>query len=288
MNLKPIAMKSPITISVILLGFIYSSPLAFAQNILDGAYVKETNITRDPIPYAHLREADVMWATRVWRKLDLREKINHPFYFPTEPIKNRKSLVQVLIDGVREGSLTAYDPLDDEFTRTLTSFDVKRKLTRIDSILVEGDLPPYEPQLVVVEEEFDVARVKEIRLKEEWFFDKQRSVMDVRIIGIQPVADNIDPQTGEVRGKEPLFWIYFPEARNIFANVDVFNRQNDAERKTLDDIFWKRIFGSYIYKIQNVYDRQIADYTLNGLDQMLEAEKVKDDIFVMESELWEY
>ena len=112
--------------------------------------------------------------------------------------------------------------------------------------------------------------------------------MDVRIVGVQLVADNIDRSTGEVRGKEPLFWVYFPEARNFFANVNVFNRFNDAERWSLDDIFWKRMFGSYIYKEQNVYNRQIADYTLNGVEQLLEAEKVKNDIFVMEHDLWEY
>jgi hypothetical protein len=82
--------------------------------------------------------------------------------------------------------------------------------------------------------------------------------LDVRIIGIQPVAENKDKTTGEVRGTEPMFWIYFPEARNIFASAEVFNRQNDAERKTMEDIFWKRMFGSYIYKEKNVYDRSIA------------------------------
>lgn len=255
-----------------------------AQPIKDGVI----NETRKPIPYSSLREGDVMWATRVWRKIDLREKMNHPFYFPIESIRDRRSLVQVLVESVNEGSLTAYDPLDDEFTRTLTMAEVKSKLKRIDTMWIPSPDPPYDPQMVIVEEEFDPSTVKEIRLKEEWFFDRQRSVMDVRIIGIQPVADNIDRTTGEVRGKEPMFWVYFPEARNIFANVDVFNRQNDAERKTLDDIFWKRMFGSYIYKVQNVYDRQIADYTVNGLDQMLEAERIKDDIFVMESDLWEY
>lgn len=194
----------------------------------------------------------------------------------------------MLIESVDEGSLTAYDPLDDEFTRTLTSAEIDQKLRRVDTMWIPGPDPPYDLEPTIVPTDFDQARVKEIRLKEEWFFDKQRSVMDVRIIGIQPVAENIDPATGEVRGTEPMFWVYFPEARNIFANVDVFNRHNDAERWTLDDVFWKRMFGSYIYKIQNVYDRQISDYTMNGLDQMLEAERIKDDIFAMESDLWEY
>ncbi len=259
-----------------------------AQNVLDGVYVKEHYPTRKVVPYTHLREADVMWATRIWRKLDLREKINHPLYFPTEPIKNRRSLTQVIIEAVREGSLTAYDPLDDEFTMTLTKAEIERKLSFIDTLYIEDPEPPYELTMQVVEEEFDPANVKEIRLKEDWFFDRQKSILDVRIVGIQPVTDNIDRSTGEIRGKEPMFWVYFPEARNIFASAEVFNRQNDAERSTLEDIFWKRMFGSYIYKEKNVYDRLVSDYMLNGIDQLLEAEKIKEEIFILEHDLWEY
>ena len=260
----------------------------YAQNVLDGVYVKEHYPTRKVIPYTHLREADVMWATRIWRKLDLREKINHPLYDPIEPIKNRRSLTQVILEAVREGSLTAYDPLDDEFTMTLTKAEIERKLSFIDTQYIENPEPPYDLQMTVIEEEFQPKNVKEFRLKEDWFFDRQKSVLEVRIIGIQPVADNIDRTTGEVRGKEPMFWVYFPEARNIFASAEVFNRQNDAERRTLEDIFWKRMFGSYVYKEKNVYDRQISDYMLNGIDQLLEAERIKEEIFILEHDLWEY
>jgi len=259
-----------------------------AQNVLDGVYVKEHYPTRKVIPYTHLREADVMWSNRIWRKLDLREKMNLPLYYPTEPIKNRRSLTQVIIEAVREGSLTAYEPLDDEFTRTLTKAEIERKLSFIDTQYIESPEPPYDLQMTIIENEFNPASVKEFRLKEDWFFDRQRSVLDVRIIGIQPVADNIDRTTGEVRGTEPMFWVYFPEARNIFASAEVFNRKNDAERRTLEDIFWKRMFSSYIYKEKNVYDRQIADYVLNGIDQLLEAERIKEEIFIFEHDLWEY
>ncbi|MCB9185115.1 MAG: gliding motility protein GldN [Flavobacteriales bacterium] len=273
------------------LGFVLacsSNNSLFAQNVLDGVYVKEHYPTRKVVPYTHLREADVMWATRIWRKLDLREKINHPLYYPTEPIKNRRSLTQVILEAVKEGSLTAYDPLDDEFTMTLTKAEIERKLNFIDTLYIEDPEPPYEMKMQVVDEPFNPANVKEFRLKEDWFFDRQKSVLEVRIIGIQPVADNIDRTTGEVRGKEPMFWVYFPEARNIFASAEVFNRQNDAERRTLEDIFWKRMFGSYIYKEKNVYDRLISDYMLNGIDQLLEAERIKEEIFILEHDLWEY
>ncbi|MCG3167658.1 MAG: hypothetical protein POELPBGB_03452 [Bacteroidia bacterium] len=258
-----------------------------AQNVLDGVYVKEHYPTRKVIPYTHLREADVMWSKRIWRKLDLREKINQPLYFPIDRIKDRRSLTQVIMEAVREGSLTAYSASDDEFTLTLTKAEIDKIGAKTDTMYVENPDPPYDLQMKIVVNEFDPGTVKEYRIKEDWFFDKQRSVQDVRIIGICPVADNIDPVTGEIRGSTPLFWIYFPEARNIFASAEVFNRSNDAERRTLEDVFWKRMFGSYVYKEQNVYDRRIADYK-QGIHALLEAERVKDDLFMLEHDLWEY
>jgi gliding motility associated protien GldN len=282
-------MKTVVIAFAVVLGVVLvSENHVKAQNVLDGVYVKEHYPTRKVVPYTHLREADVMWATRIWRKLDLREKINHPLYYPTEAIKNRRSLAQVIVEAVQEGSLTAYDPLDDEFTITLTKAEIERKLSYVDTQYIESPDPPYDLVMTVIPEEFDPSTVKEFRVKEDWFFDRQRSVLDVRIIGIQPVAEKIDKTTGEVRGTEPMFWVYFPEARNIFASAEVFNRQNDAERKTMEDIFWKRMFGSYIYKEKNVYDRSIGEYMLNGLDQLLEAERIKENIFILEHDLWEY
>jgi gliding motility associated protien GldN len=282
-------MKTVVIAFAVVLGVVLvSDNHVKAQNVLDGVYVKEHYPTRKVVPYTHLREADVMWATRIWRKLDLREKINHPLYYPTEAIKNRRSLAQVIVEAVQEGSLTAYDPLDDEFTITLTKAEIERKLSYVDTQYIESPDAPYDLVMTVIPEEFDPSTVKEFRVKEDWFFDRQRSVLDVRIIGIQPVAEKIDKTTGEVRGTEPMFWVYFPEARNIFASAEVFNRQNDAERKTMEDIFWKRMFGSYIYKEKNVYDRSIGEYMLNGLDQLLEAERIKENIFILEHDLWEY
>ncbi len=64
-------------------------------------------------------------------------------------------------------------------------------------------------------------------------------------------------------------------------------RHNDAERRTLDDIFWKRMFSSYVRKESNVYDRSIGDYT-SGMNALFESERVKDDIFKYEHDLWHF
>jgi len=253
---------------------------------VDGVYDKIHVKNRKPIPYAPLREADAMWTKRIWRVIDMREKINHPFYYPTQPQNGRRSFMQVILDAIKEGSITAYDASSDEFLIPYTYDQIILNLSSVDSITAQYTEPPYDFYDTVIVKDFDPTAVKQIRVKEDWFFDKQRSVLDVRILGLCPILEDYD-DNGEFKGYKPLFWIYFPEAREIFATAEVFNRFNDAERRSYDDVFFKRLFGSYIYKESNVYDRKIAEYS-KGMDALLESERVKNDIFLLEHDLWEY
>lgn len=260
------------------------------QTVLDGAYVKEHNATKRVIPYPHLREADVMWAKRIWRMMDLREKMNHPFFYPKTEIDDRKSLFGVIRHALLvEGSLTAYGlgPTfdDDEFRYPLTAAKVDSILNPTKVRYVE-DLDTGELQAVESPEPIESSNVTQYLLKEDWIFDKQRSERYVRIIGICPRAEDYNDE-GEKRGYKSLFWLYFPECRYVFANQDVFNRQNDAQRRTFEDLFQQRMFASYITKETNVYDREIGDYT-TGLDALLEAERVKGELFEIEHDLWHY
>lgn len=272
----------PFLLGLCLLGV---NPL-FAQEVLDGVYIKEHTPTRKPIPYTHLRNADVMWSKRIWREIDLRQKINHPFYFPDEPISGRKSLFDVIKEGIKEGTITAYNgPADDEFSVPLTKDDAEKMFSRLDTQYVDNP-ETGEMEMKVVAENLSSSDIKKYRLKEEWFFDKQKSVLEVRIIGMQLIKIKKD-ENGNFRSYEGLFWIYYPQARYVFAMAEVFNRSNDAERLTYEDLFWKRMFGSYIYKESNVYNRLIIDYT-KGMEAQLEAERIKEEIFNYEHDLWHY
>lgn len=270
--------------------FILFSITTFGQNkVLDKPWIKENTPTRRVVPYTHVREADVMWHRRIWRTIDLREKINHPLYYPITPIQDRKSLYDVLKEGVLEGTITAYsDDAGDEFTVQLTKAEAKNKMGELkakDNFDEFGEI--IEGATDSVYEDYSSQDIVEYRIKEDWFFDRERSIMDVRIIGLAPVRDNIDPNSGESKGKLVMFWIYFPEARYVFANYDVFNRQNEAEKRTYEDIFWKRMFSSYIYKRSNVYDRNNRMY-LKGLDLILESDNIKEDMFNMEHDMWHF
>jgi gliding motility associated protien GldN len=261
-----------------------------AQSVLDGPYVKEHTPTRKVVPYTHLREADVMWAKRVWRVIDLREKINHPLYYPVEPINDRKSLFDIIKQALMiDGSITAYNPGplldDDEFKVPMLTSEIKAMFTSIDTTFTENlETGEFEPVIQTIE--LESREIMQYKLKEDWFFDRQRSVLDVRIIGIAPMKE-VRGDDGDIRGYAELFWLYFPECRYVFANWDVFNRQNDSERRTYEDLFWKRMFSSYIIKEANVFDRRINE-EYQGIGALLDAERVKNSIFLIEHDLWHF
>jgi gliding motility associated protien GldN len=210
-------------------------------------------------------------------------------YYPESRINDRRSLFDVIKDALLAGEITAFDNpvFDDEFKVKMSKAAIEATFVQWDSTAQTED--PNNPGVMIsapVKTDLNSNNVKAYWMKEDWFFDKQRSVMDVRILGLCPMREKADPATGEILGYLPLFWVYFPQCRPVFAKAEVYNTKNDGERRSLDDIFWKRMFASYIHKESNVYDRTVPAYLTNQLDQLLEAERIKNDIFVLEHDLW--
>lgn len=279
------------------------------SNVLDGLYVQQHIPTKKVISYAPLREADVMWSKRVWRTLDVQQKLNFPLFYPREPLTDRMALWDIIKYGIEEeGSLTPYEingesgfDFDGEFLFPLTSNgnpnDTAYQTSR-DNLLYststvmkigedgEPELDSEGYETYITDRSPILAnQIVKYYVKEDWFFDKQRSVMDVRIIGISPVIVEYDDE-GEVKGEKQLFWLYFPECRYVFQNYFVYNRKNDAQRMSFDDLFWKRMFASFIHKESNVYDREVKNYENNGVKALLESERIKNQMLIIEHDLW--
>ncbi|TLX70962.1 gliding motility protein GldN [Labilibacter sediminis] len=275
---------------IIMFAAIAFTPAIKAQNVLDGIYPKEHVLNRKPIPYAHVREADVMWAKKVWRVIDLREKINLPLYYPISNMDGRYSLIQLLMQGIQYEGLTAYSTkYEDEFKVEMTYEQVMYEMGAVgDTMEVRQADGTYQTEIVAGE--LRPEEVKQLLVKEVWFFDRNYSRLDVRILGICPIREYAK-STGEGQeeiSKKQTFWIYFPQARDLFARNEVFNAHNDAQRRTFDDIFMKRYFGSYITKESNVYNNRGIDSYAVGMEAMLESDRIKLDIFNFEHDLWEF
>lgn len=266
---------------------VVSTPLN-AQPFPETFYLKENTRNRKPVAYTHERETDIMWSKRVWRTIDLREKFNHPLYYPESPINDRKSLFDIIKQGLLNGEIHAFsNPVfDDEFKVKMGKGELDSFFVQIDSMDVEDPFNPGTWTRVGVRVELESRSVKQYWVKEDWYFDRQRSVMDVRIIGLCPLEEKLDPN-GVAMGYKPLFWVYFPECRGLFARSEVFNVKNDAQRNSVDDLFEKRMFSSFVRKESNVYDRSINGYT-TGLDALLEAERVKKEIETTEHDVWHF
>jgi gliding motility associated protien GldN len=279
--LKILSSKNPLAFLWVFVFCVFLCNNLMAQNTESGSPAKSKVL----IPYPHLHESNVMWSKQIWRVMDLREKMNLKFYYPTEKVDAAKSLMQVIWEGVTiDETMTAYeDEKDGDLERIITPTDLLFKYNFNDTTQVENPANGNLEQ-VVTRHIFNPSDVKQFRLKEEWFFDKQQSVLAVRIIAICPVAFVV--KSGEQR-VIPMFWVYFPEARMPFRNAKVFNKSNDAEQRTYEEIFIKRKFGSYIYKESNVYSRRVSQYLL-GKNGLLESEKIKEEIRNAEQDLWEY
>jgi gliding motility associated protien GldN len=253
---------------------------------LDGYFKKNNILSAKVTPYPNLRESDVAFAKRVWREIDVREKMNAYLASP------KQRLIDVLMNAINAGELTAYDatpnptkddPNGDSFSTPLTAGEAKGKLAdssavdkfdkdgnKIGSTMTAGELSPDS--------------LLKFRIKEDWIFDRQRSIFEPRIVGIAPM---IKVKVGNSEDYQPAFWVNFTEARHILATKEIVSRNSDATGLSFDDAFVKRIFVSYIVKESNDKDERIKDYS-TGIDKLYEAERIKKKLMDWELTLWQY
>jgi gliding motility associated protien GldN len=260
-------------------------------DIFDKAIVEE----KKPIEYAEIKEEDVLWSQFVWRIIDCREKLNLHLYYPTDVIQYRKSLAQTLVDGIRNKKIQVYS--DEDFSMVIPLSKIMEMLGAADKEITQANIDGGEDITVTQKGYVNWRQVREYKIKEKWFFDKIHSRLDVRIIAICPMkvfkkdgSGNSIEATGSDEDvlREELGWIYFPEARRVLANTACYTGKNQQANISFDDVFHKRYFSSRIIQVSNVNDTPISKYTRGGLEAILESERIKNEMFKLESDFWSY
>jgi gliding motility associated protien GldN len=246
---------------------------------LDDIVDKRTIMEKRVLPYEHIREADLFWEKRIWRVIDVREKMNLPFAYPERPF------FTILMDAAEAGEITVYDAEDDKFTSSLNPDEVASMGASVDTVTT-FDPVTYDEKIQIVTNEINPEDIKRFRLKEIWFFDEESSTLQVRILGIAPLLD-VKDDNGNFKYEKPMFWVYYPTARELLARERVFNYGNDASPMSWEDLLEMRYFASFVYKESNVFDQRLQDY-LSGVDLLLEGRNIEAEIFNFEHDLWSY
>ncbi len=256
----------------------------------DNAYDKSSVNQRTPLVYEHLRADDALFAEKVWRELDLREKMNQTFRYKAESDNGSQVFVDILLKAVNTGQVTAFN--DDRFTTPVTPADVALKTQGSNDTVAVTD--PLDPTKIikykVTRASFNAENVTKIAMKEEWVFDRESSRMFCRILGIAPLQTKFFPN-GQPMGSIPLFWVYYPDLRPILTKYEVYNPKNMGQgRMTWEELFESRMFSSYITKstIDNAANRVIRSYIKDPILALLEGDNIKEKIFNYEQDLWSY
>jgi gliding motility associated protien GldN len=258
--------------------------------IVNGAFKRTDIIQKKPMPLPSVREADVFWSQKIWRIIDLREKINIPLFYPTTEIEGRMNLISLLLDGIENGQITPYDAsLDDDFKVPMSFEQVKASFGAEATQEEKIDFDTGERTMVTIQGEIRPNDIKQYLIKEEWYFDKGNSTLNVRIVGICPIREFVRPgDSPDQIQRQKLFWIYYPEARPLLSTNLVLNPYNSAQQVSFDDLFIKRTFNSYIVEEENMYNNRGISAYLTGKNAMLESKRIEDKIFNYEQDLWEY
>lgn len=252
-----------------------------------------------PLEYGYVDDRDILWSKTVWEVIDLDERVNFPLYYPTDTIDigaDRRSLYDVLIKNIRNGKLEDVY-VDSYFTEKRKFEDLSSTLRKVDTLEYgyeqinagEALSPEY-----VMERELSAADIEEYRIKGIWYFDKRQGELKYRLLGIAPVAPDVnfidDESMDPADAKVELFWVWYPSARQILHDAKVFNQRNSAQPISFDMLLNARRFNGVIYREDNVHgDRKVNDYIAdNALFQLLEAKRIKEVIRDREQDMWAY
>ncbi len=252
-------------------------------------------------------ESDVMYRTTLWRRINLLERQNLPFF------SLNAEITKVIIDGVIEGKLIPYafdsDPRSDGVSKAMKDLDLEfySQFYYLDNNTGYNDTIKGQKLFL-------------LELKEDLIFDKRRSRMywDIQYVTLimpegcgHPNAQNGNLPIANFKYRD--LYKYFKEKydNSQFQNSTTatggtteavqafwYNPQNNRRHMGLHDAMELRLFSSRIIKVANPEDKSIigiindeylnADAKSKKQLELLMSQETEYDLMEYEHNLWEF
>lgn len=250
-----------------------------------------------PLEYGYVDDRDIMFSKMTWEKVVLDERVNFPLYYPVDTNnigKDRRSLFDVLWKSVREGEIEAY--ADSYFTAVRTREQINSAMSKVDTLDIgyqQFNADGFVDPEYIIKRDIASYDISAYFIKGLWYFDKRQGELKYRLLAIAPAAPDVNfIDSDDEANKEPiaLFWVFYPDAREILHTAKAFNNENSAMPFSFDHLLNSRRFNGYIYAEENVYgDRTVERYIPdNALMQLMESDRIKDKIRNFELDMWSY
>ena len=247
-----------------------------------------------PLEYGYVDSRDVLWGKNVWEVVDLDERVNFPLYYPTDSNNigsDRRSLYDVLVTNVKKGKIDIYS--DSYFNDKIQLGDISAAMSKVDTTDLgyeQYNAGEQIDQQFINRRDITAADIEQYWIRGYWYFDKRQGELKYRLIGLAPVAPDVNFIDDDEPVLVPLFWVWFPGAREVLHEAQVFNPQNSAQPLSFDHLLNSRRFNGVIYRVDNIQgDREVKEYVAdNALMQLLESERIKEQIRNFESDMWNY
>ncbi|MGS2739659.1 type IX secretion system ring protein PorN/GldN [Sinomicrobium sp. M5D2P17] len=249
-----------------------------------------------PLEYGYVEDRDILWSKVVWEVIDLNERVNFPLYYPINGVggnAGRESLYDVLVTNIKNGNIK--DIYSDSYFSENRNFgELETTLSKVDTTDLgyeQINAGEQVSEMYIDRRDLSSADIVEYHIKGMWYFDKRQGELKYRLLGIAPVAPDVnfmDEGIDDGSNLVELFWVWYPGARQVLHDAKVFNVTNSGVPISFDHLLNARRFNGVVYKEENVYgDREIRDYIPdNAMFQLMEAQRIEEEIRNFEQDVW--
>jgi gliding motility associated protien GldN len=282
--------------------------VAFLATSIFPAHAQESD-GYNPNSVRPIHESDQLYKTRLWRRMDLKEKQNKPFF------SENREITKVIIDAVMAGTLMPYtsDSLNERMTKeqfieNMTIPEMGGGLSEDeiaagfgaedtaddgwgdawgDSGTASAEAAPAEPESYL----FLPRDVTVLEIMEDLIFDKERGrqYLDIQAITMILPPEKF-PDTGLLREVATFRYKDLIEIWEQHPKEAIWvNARNDAAHLPLQAAFDLRLHAARVVKYSNPEDSRIIDMVDgNRRQSLLESLDYEYKLMVREHELWEY